>query len=222
MVMDADVRKEFDWIYDRLGIKPPWLSAPPVDPIPPVIPPGVPVLTDTGIEPVSVGSTPYIIDMSHQSGYLQSRIWNGWQFIAYYLYNKYPDRQARRMEFIQACPAPGESFPDSYHNQGLDKIDLHYFTKGPNNHTQYTIPGEPRTDIWTEDGELNWQVFDAPRNLDLFIMISKIFPRAQINVDERIANNMGLKWLCGDYPGQYNHDRHTHVQCKGFNAKAVM
>lgn len=246
--MDVDVRRELDWIYERMGVKPPWLVAPPVDPvIPPPVSPvhhtpfpsdppyppnttvtgDVPVLSDTGINPESVGNTPYITDLSElggvPNGYLQSRIWTGWQWIAYYLYHKYPDRQARKLEFIQACPYPGIEWLDSYHNQGLDKIDFHYFTLGPTNHTQFYPIGEPRINIWKDDGEeLDLKVFDMERNLDLFIMMSKVFPHGQINVDQRIASTMGLTWLMGDSPRQYNHDRHTHIVCKGFNANVVL
>ena len=221
--MDADIRKELDEIRAFVGMKP---VVPPVDlpVVTPFITPIIPVLVDSGMAPVPVYSTPYIDVITQHEGYLASRFWGALQVIAQKIAEKYPDRIAKKMVLITACPPEGEVWSGSeFHLPSGEMVDLCYYTYGESNITQ----GKGRVEIWNDDGMLNG-MFDRQRTLDMMKMIVRVFPRAVFIVDNRIKIELGMTsnqddWIQGDLSTRYNHDRHMHVHCRDmFDVKAVL
>jgi len=94
------------------------------------------------------------------------------ELIAQEIGRHFSDRCDHRIRIADAASRTG-ACPDHLTHDGTPPIslDIQYFTRGPNNHTQ--SPG-PITDIWT-DGRLN-DLFDAERNTLLVKLMFECFP----------------------------------------------
>jgi len=149
-------------------------------------------------------------------GWLSSQFAQALSMISKIICDKYSNRAARMMEIIQACPMQGREFPNNpAHTWDGLCADLHYYTRGETNHTQYSPDGKPLVKIWDDNGKLT-PLFDIERNRELVKLFRIICPYGEIVMDERIIEQAGYQDLgiTGDKPKYRNHDTHIHMQWK--------
>jgi hypothetical protein len=134
---------------------------------------------------------------------------------------KFPDRKAKFLEIAAGCPIWGQVCEGNpAHSESGDTADFHYYTLGDTNHVQL---GSPLVKIWDNpdtDAQPN-QMFDIQRNVEFAILLRKVFPKAQIIMDQRIkdtlyyaadaAGRAFISPIQGDSPCHMNH--HTHIHC---------
>jgi hypothetical protein len=149
-------------------------------------------------------------------GFLAAQFAQAIDLISEIIYWKYPDHAARMMSIIQACPMQGREFPNNpAHTWDGLCADLHYYTRGETNHTQYSPDDKPLVKIWDDNGKLT-PLFDIERNRELVKLFRIICPYGEVVMDERIIEQAGYQDLgiTGDKPMYRNHHTHMHLQWK--------
>ncbi|MBN1840803.1 MAG: hypothetical protein JW883_00775, partial [Deltaproteobacteria bacterium] len=122
--------------------------------------------------------------------------WKIVELVAQAVYYAFPDRVDRRLSIGDATCTDGmcPDHPEGSHGPWpVNKLDLNYYTFGPNNTTQYRPggAGDPEnvvTDLWNLPGgffgieDLKTDVFDWERNYACWRMIREAFPAARIMI----------------------------------------
>jgi hypothetical protein len=160
--------------------------------------------------------------------------WTGLGQIMTELDASFPNRKARKLEIIDACPITGNSdHPGQSHAEHGKSIDGNYFTLGDTNHTEARDKQHGATErtvfIWDDIGaNANLtDLFDEARNLMFVVLFFQRFPQGEIRMDIRIKQRLqALAWgqgtdaikavsrIMGDDPCQNGHHTHFHAQCE--------
>lgn len=162
------------------------------------------------------------------------------EFIAMEIYNKFPDRQDRRLCIGDNTPMSGacDGHPGSSH-AGCCVMDTNYYTLGKNNTTQYR-PGKKGdacyelTYIWDESNgwpgndpnKLLKDVFDWERNYYFVKRLKDFFPKTNLITNSVIRNYIMdevkkkygqnaatefFKSMGSDLNPVYKHSHHFHM-----------
>lgn len=113
-----------------------------------------------------------------------------------------------------------EGHPEGSHSGvqapgGGRAIDVNY-PRHDGGYTQYRPDGTLGAPIFSEDGILLSNYFDYTRFVAFLYTLKRYFPNMTVRVDQRILTFLqsmygSLVFIQGDYPEQYNHDKHAHI-----------
>lgn len=112
-----------------------------------------------------------------------------------------------------------DGHPGSSHsgvaNNGGKAMDINY-PRYDGQYTQYRPDGTMAISIFSADGLLLSNYFNHKRFYDFCIELKYWFPDSQVRVDQRIKDFLTSTYgnnpmFMGDYPEQYSHHMHAHI-----------